>query len=168
MGVKWVDANKGDKEKPEYRCRPVAKEIKKDEREDVFAATPPLKAKKALLSLFASLPGLRLGFVDVARSCLHAKARRMAHVDLPEEDQQDGTNGRLKKAMHGTRDAVQNWDLEYSETIIDAGYAQGSYSARFTTRRRMLALSHVEMILQYSDQRESWIGFAKSHSIAWR
>ncbi len=25
VGVKWVDTNKGDKEKPEYRCRLVAK-----------------------------------------------------------------------------------------------------------------------------------------------
>ena len=30
VGVKWVDAKKGDKGKPEYRCRLVAKEIKKD------------------------------------------------------------------------------------------------------------------------------------------
>ena len=29
IGVKWVDINKGDEEKPEYRSRLVAKEIKK-------------------------------------------------------------------------------------------------------------------------------------------
>ncbi len=29
-GVKWVDANRGDKAKPEYRCRLAAKEIEKD------------------------------------------------------------------------------------------------------------------------------------------
>ena len=45
MGVKWVDANKRDKEKPEYRCRLVAKEVKRDKQEDLFAATPPLEAK---------------------------------------------------------------------------------------------------------------------------
>ncbi len=52
-GVKWVDANEGDKEKPEYRCRLVAKEIEKDKREDLFAATPPLEAKKVSFSLRA-------------------------------------------------------------------------------------------------------------------
>ncbi len=57
-----MDANEGDKEKPEYRCRLVAKEFKKDEREDLFAATPTLEAKKLLCSLFASLPWLRLDF----------------------------------------------------------------------------------------------------------
>ena len=44
----WVDANKGDKENPEYRRRLVAKEIKRDKREDLFAATPPLEAKTVL------------------------------------------------------------------------------------------------------------------------
>ncbi len=34
VGVKWVEVNKGDKENIEYRCRLVAKEIKKDRRED--------------------------------------------------------------------------------------------------------------------------------------
>ena len=63
--VKWVDTNKGGTEKPEYRCRLVAKEIEKDKREDMFAATPPLEAKKMLFSLWASVPGLRLEFADV-------------------------------------------------------------------------------------------------------
>ncbi len=35
-----MDANQGDKENQEYRCRVVAKEIKKDKLEDVFAAAP--------------------------------------------------------------------------------------------------------------------------------
>ncbi len=49
VGVKWVDTNKGDTKKPEYRCKLVAKEIKKDKREDLFAATPPLEAKRILV-----------------------------------------------------------------------------------------------------------------------
>ena len=46
IGVRWVDVNKGDKVHPEYRSRLVAKEIKIDKRLDLFAATPPLEAKK--------------------------------------------------------------------------------------------------------------------------
>ncbi len=30
--------------------------------------------------------------------------------------------------MYGTRDAAQNWELEYSEMMIEAEYTQGSYS----------------------------------------
>ena len=46
IGTRWVDANKGDKVHPEVRSRLVAQEIKRDRREDLFAATPPLEAKK--------------------------------------------------------------------------------------------------------------------------
>ena len=49
IGVKWVDVNKGDEGRPEYRSRLVAKEIKKDKREDLFAAARPLEALKILL-----------------------------------------------------------------------------------------------------------------------
>ena len=51
IGVRWVDVNKGDQVHPEYRSRLVAKEIKHEKREDLFAATPPLEAKKMLLSM---------------------------------------------------------------------------------------------------------------------
>ncbi len=124
-----MDTNKGDKENPEYRCRLVAKEIKWDKREDLFAATPPLEAKKVLFSLFANMPGLCLDFTDVMRAYFHAKARREVYVELPKEDQQEGMCGRLKKTMYGTRDAAQNWELEYTEMMTEAGFIQGSYSA---------------------------------------
>ena len=53
--VRWVDNNKGDNKKPEIRCRIVAKDLKKgNKREDLFAATPPLEAKKALMSMAAT------------------------------------------------------------------------------------------------------------------
>ena len=51
ISVRWVDVNKGDDVNTEIRSRLVAKEIKRDNRDDLFAATPPLEAKKALFSL---------------------------------------------------------------------------------------------------------------------
>ena len=50
--AKWVDINKGSKEAPDVRCRLVARDFKPKgaKREwDVFAAMPPLEAKKILL-----------------------------------------------------------------------------------------------------------------------
>ena len=129
IGVKWVDTNKGDKERPEYRCRLVAKEIKKDKREDLFAATPPLEAKKMLFSLWASMPGMCLDFGDVVRAYFHAKARRKVYVELSKEDYEEGKCGLLRKAKYGTRDAAQNWELEYTEMMTEAGFRQGAYSA---------------------------------------
>ena len=49
--VRWLDVNKGDEENPEYRSRLVAQEIKRDKREGLIAATPPLEANKMLLSM---------------------------------------------------------------------------------------------------------------------
>ena len=54
IGTRWIDINKGDEMNPEYRSRLVAQEIKTDTREDLFAATPPLEAKKMLFSPAAS------------------------------------------------------------------------------------------------------------------
>ena len=84
------------------------KEIKKDKREDLFAATPPLEAKKMLFSLWASVPGMCLDFGDVVRAYLHARARRKVYVELSKEDYEEGKCGLLRKAMYGTRDAAQN------------------------------------------------------------
>ncbi len=120
VGVKRVDTNKGDKANPEYRCRLVAKEFKKDKREDLFAATPSLEAKKMLFSLWASIPGMRLDFGDVARAYFHAKAKRKVYVDLSAPEFEEGKRGLLKKATCGTRAAAQNWEMEYTEMMVDA------------------------------------------------
>ena len=39
--LRWVDINMGDELHPKYRSRIVAKEIKIDNRPELFAATPP-------------------------------------------------------------------------------------------------------------------------------
>ncbi len=59
----------------------------------MFAATPPLEAKKLLLSLAVTegigfkkgckAKGYKLDFIDVKRACFHAKARRLVYVRLP-------------------------------------------------------------------------------------
>ncbi len=87
VGIKWVEAIKCDKEEPKYRCRLVAKTIKKDEREDLLAATPPL-AKKMLFSHWASVPGTCLDFGDVIRRAnFHTRARR------------EGSGGAVKRGL---------------------------------------------------------------------
>ena len=51
VGTRWVDVNKGDELNPDYRSRFVAQEVNDCKREDLFAATPPLEAKKILFPL---------------------------------------------------------------------------------------------------------------------
>ena len=52
--LRWVDVNKGDDSKPKYRSRIAAKEIKTNNRPDLFAATPPIEHIKYLISRVAS------------------------------------------------------------------------------------------------------------------
>ncbi len=137
VAVKWVDTNEGDTEKPVYRCRLVVKEIKIDEREDLFAATPSLEAKKVLASLFASAPEACMNFIDVVQAYFRSKARRSVYVDLPREHRQEEMRGELKKTMCGTRAAAHNWELEYTEMMVEAGFTQGSCSACVFYREQM-------------------------------
>ena len=135
IGTRWVDVNKGDDANPEYRSRLVAQEIKRDNREDLFAATPPLEAKKMLMAMAVTegigyhrgdkKGGNKLEFIDVRRAYFHARARRLVYVKLPEEDNEEGKCGRLIKAMYGTRDAAQNWEYEYVEFMEGIGFRRG-------------------------------------------
>jgi hypothetical protein len=137
IGTRCVDVNKGDVIHPEYRSRLVAKELKAgNKREDLFAATPPLEAKKLLFSMAAtnrnkgknSRGGKKLDFIDVRRAYFNAKARRPVYVKLPPEDEESGLCGKLMKAMYGTRDAAQNWEAEYTSFMTQVGFSQGKYS----------------------------------------
>ena len=83
VSTKWVDTNKGDDNDPDYRSRWVGREFKgKDNnRDDLFAATPPLEAKRSLIAMAASQKGVlpserkKLGFIDTRKAYFHAKAK---------------------------------------------------------------------------------------------
>ena len=134
IGVRWIDINKGDKGAPEYRSRLVAKEIKRDSRTDLFAATPPLEAKNLLFSMVVTKhvgyihdkrKGMKIDFIDIRRAYFHAKARRQVFVSLPPEDDKEGMCGELWKSLYGTRDASQNWEEEYGSTMMNLGFTKG-------------------------------------------
>jgi hypothetical protein len=93
ISVRWIDINKGDAILENYRSRLVAREIKKDDRPDLFAATPPLEALKTILSMCASgNKGEKLMVNDVSRAYFCAPARRQVFVELAAEDNETGEN----------------------------------------------------------------------------
>eukprot|EP00971_Amphidinium_carterae_P195682 3883398-Amphidinium_carterae.1 len=58
--MKWVDTDKGDATRPNYRSRLVCREVKKAKRpqlkaSELFSSMPPLEAIQTLCSLFMSL-----------------------------------------------------------------------------------------------------------------
>ena len=69
--------------------------------------------------------GKKLDFIDVRRAYFQAKARRSVYVKLPEEDYEEGKVGKLLKSMYGTRDAAQNWEVEYSRFMVAQGFRRG-------------------------------------------
>ena len=57
VSTKWVEVDKGTAEKPDVRCRLVARDFRvkgEGHRDDLFAAMPPLEAKKLLFKMAAA------------------------------------------------------------------------------------------------------------------
>ena len=132
---RWVDINKGDEGNPDYRSRLVAKEINKDRREGLFAATPPLECLKFILSSAQTerrrhgrIVKVKILVLDVSRAHFHPPAVREVYVDLPPEDHEEGMVGLLLKTMYGTLDAAEQWSAHYTRTVEAAGFKAGAAS----------------------------------------
>ncbi len=92
ISVRWIDINKGDSVKKDYRSRLVARQMKYGVvKEEWFAGTPPLEAMRLIISVAASKKtrgGKRYGLManDVRRAYFYAAARETTYIELPEED----------------------------------------------------------------------------------
>ena len=103
VSTRWIDINKGDDDDPDYRSRWVGREFKGNDknRDDLFAATPPLEAKKSLMALASCQRGVplhkmkKLGFIDIRKAYFHAKVKRLVYVQLPEEFCEPGEYGNV-------------------------------------------------------------------------
>jgi hypothetical protein len=135
IGTRWVDILKGEL----TRSRLVAQDFKKkgdNHREDLFAAMPPLEAKKALFRMAATrMKGnftrkarkMKLMFIDVRKAHLNAACDKPhTYVKLPEEaGAPPGICGRLLRWLYGMRGAAQGWEKEFGEKLVSIGFTQG-------------------------------------------
>ena len=120
ISTKWLDVNKGDKDKPNFRSRLVGRELNLYKRDDLFAGTPPLESLRFMASLCASSKSKLLMSTDVKRAYFYAPAVRPIYVIIPEEDRQPGDEdmvGQLNLSLYGTRDAALNWSEHYSKVL---------------------------------------------------
>ena len=109
-----------------------------DKRLEWFAATPPLEAKKALLSVAVIerigykqgdwYSGMTLDFIDISRAFFQAEPIREVYVELPAEDSAVGMCGKLEKSMYRTRDAAQNLGYACTQFMVDEGLKWGPSS----------------------------------------
>ena len=138
VSTKWVDINKGTPEKPDVRCRLVARDFKpkgEKDREDLFAAMPPLEAKKLLFRMAAACAGSRGGtsmnmklmFIDVKKAHLNGTVGEdeCAYIMLAPEDKVEGRCGRLRKWLYGMRPAASAWERDYTEKLESIGLMRG-------------------------------------------
>ena len=137
LSVKWVDTDKGTEGQPLVRCRLVARDFKgKDEkdREDLFAATPPLELKRVLMSKAVTRRRKRQGvrkllFIDARKAHLNPECLKDVYIELPAEaGAGPGKCGKLVYWLYGCREAAQAWEEHYSEKMESVGFTRGTHS----------------------------------------
>ena len=101
--TRWLDVDKGDEERPNYRARLVGRELKTDNRLDLFTATPPLESLRLLCSHCASnqwrARPYRMLSIDVKRAYFYAAARRNNCIEIPMEDWQPGDADKVASCL---------------------------------------------------------------------
>ena len=136
--TRWVDVNKGTSEEPDVRCRLVARDFKpkgEKDREDLFAAMPPLESKKLVFQKAVvenaqrrakGQDGIKLMFVDVKKAHLYGEVPEgeYVYIELPGEAGKEGKCGRLNKWLYGMRNAASAWEKHYSDTLEEMGFAK--------------------------------------------
>ena len=132
--TKWVDVNKGTSQEEIIRSRLVARDFKiKGEaaRFDLFAAMPPLEAKRMLLQMAVRRSRDRptrkykLMFIDVKKAHLNGEIPEdvWVFVELPSEA--GGGVVRLRRWLYGMRPAARAWEEHYAKKLIEAGFRRG-------------------------------------------
>ena len=106
---RWVDTNKGDAARPDYRARFVGNDFNTVVDLFLYAATPPLEPLKLLLAHAFSCPDRKVHIMLSDQKCayVHAITPRELYVELPREnpdfDDKECMVGRLRFALYGTR-----------------------------------------------------------------
>ena len=131
--------------------RPVAKESKRvselttEDASSTFAATLPLESLKDVFS--RCMTGMRgalaeekvLGFYDISRAHFHSPARRTIVIKVPREDGVKKSGyAVLDKAMYGTQDAAQCFDVASENAMTAMGYDTWQVFAFFCIIRALL------------------------------
>ena len=168
LTTRWLDTNKGDEANPNFRSRMVGREIKKDNRLDLFAATPPLETLKMLLSMCAKRQKAkqpwRVAVIDIKRAYFYAPARRPVFIEIPAEDWDEGDDGmiaQLNMSLYGTRDAAQNWAYEYTQYLKSLGFEVGRASPcnfRHVNRDINLTVHGDDFVIVGAEEQLKWFG----------
>ena len=110
----------------------VARDFKGGEkgRDDLFAATPPLEAKRLLISRAATRRKdgrqRKLLFIDAKKAHLNPRCKEDIYVELLAESNGDRqVCGKLNFWLYGFRPAAAAWEDLYSQKLVEAGFKRG-------------------------------------------
>ena len=126
VSVRWVDTDKGfmGEGGMEVRSRLVARDFKGNDkgRDDLFADTPPLEAKRMLISRAATRrvdgKARKLMFIDVRKAHLNPVCEDDVYIELPEECGEGKDKVCLQRTpMYGTPDASHYWKYTVFELV---------------------------------------------------
>ena len=125
--VRWVDVQKAEG----VRSRLVARDFKggDKDRDDLYAATPPLESKRLLISRAATKREgkliRKLLFIDVKKAHLNPRCQQDVYIELPAEAEGGpGMCGKLNFWLYGFRPAASAWEDHYSEKLEHAGFVK--------------------------------------------
>lgn len=90
--------------------------------------------------------------LDVSCAFLYASIARDVYIELPWADpisKEACWVGKLKKALYGTRDAPQAWQLELSKTLVKMGFIMSKLHAGlyYHAERDLPLVDHVDDML---------------------
>ena len=137
--TRWLDGRKvGDDGKEFVRSRLVGRDFKAKGGQggpaELFAAMPPLEAKKVLFRMAAGrrrwrrrrgLPEVKVMFIDIRKAHLNAECTEEEWVELPEEFWRWGRYARLRRWLYGMRRAAAEWEDEYARKLEGIGFRRG-------------------------------------------
>ena len=100
------------------------------DRDDLFAATPPIESKRLLFSRAATRRRdgrfRKLLFVDARKAHLNPRCEEDVYIELPPEAEgEPGMCGKLGFWLYGLRPAAAACEKLYSERFEGAGFKRG-------------------------------------------
>ena len=145
-----MDTDKGQDGVVDIRSRLVARDFKPEGekyRGDVFAAMPPLEAKRILFAMAAKgkleqwkgKKQLRkLMFIDVKKAHLNGQVpeEEAVCIELPMEAGSPGKYGLLKRWLYGMRSAASAWERDYTEKLEAVEFVRGKSAPTVFFRSR--------------------------------
>ena len=120
IGVRWVDMDKSDRDRPNHRPRLAAIHCGQQREDDLYVAAPPIESLRAVIS--SATTGARGKVImgnDLSRAYMYAVCDEDIYVEDGGEDRavRDEHCGKRVEVMYGTRTAARMYQHEAAGTL---------------------------------------------------